>query len=196
MTDQATVTALLGRLRSGDRQALGQLFPLVYDQLQAAAHIQRRRQILAPTLNTTALVHEAYLKLAGGESASFHDRAHFMAVAATAMRHILIGYARRKAASKRGGGLALLPLDEFRDGLSGGPEFDDSKAVALIALDRALARLEKQSARQSRIVECRFFGGMSIEETAGALGISVATVKREWVVARAWLFREIQEELR
>ena len=108
----------------------------------------------------------------------------------------MIGQAPRKPAPKRGGGLALLPLDGFRGRLSSEPEFDDSKAVALVALDRALARLEKHSARQSRIVECRFFGGMSIEETAGALGISPATVKREWVVARAWLFREIQEDLR
>lgn len=195
MTDPSTVTGLLMQLQRGDRQALTQLFPLVYEQLQAAAHVQRRRAG-SDTLNTTALVHEAFIKLVRSRSISFHDRAHFMAVAATAMRHILIGYARRKAAFKRGGGRAVLPSSEFGDPFHDGAGLDETRAASLVALDRALARLEKHSPRQSRVVECRFFGGMSIEDTAEAIGISVATVKREWAVARAWLYREIQEDLR
>lgn len=191
----ATVTVLLDEVRRGDPTAPGRLFALVYQKLRAMARIQRRRQPSVETLNTTALVHEAYLKLFGSGSRDFKDRAHFMAVAATAMRQILIGHARRRSAQKRGGGEAPASFDEVERALQGEVAFAPPAADALLALDRALERLEQRSARQSRIVECRFFGGMSIEETAAALDVSPATVKRDWSMAQAWLHRDIESEL-
>jgi RNA polymerase sigma factor (TIGR02999 family) len=198
-----TLTGLLGEVRRGDPQAPGRLFTLVYDKLREIARIQRRRQPAAETLNTTALVHEAFLKLFGAASGAasagggrdFKDRAHFMAVAATAMRQILIGHARRKAARKRGAGEPTASLDEVERSLLSGVGLTNPSADALLALDRALVRLQELSERQSRIVEYRFFAGMSIEETADALGISPATVKRDWSMAQAWLHRELQREL-
>lgn len=187
--------SLLPRVRQGDRNALGQLFALAYDKLREIARVQRRRQPTSETLTTTALVHEAFIKLFGSETCDFNDRAHFMAVAATAMRQILIGAARRNSAAKRGGGLATASFDEVEHALKDPAGSVEPKADALLALDRALERLHQRSPRQSRIVECRFFGGMSIDETAAALGISVATVKRDWSMAQAWLHREIQVEL-
>ena len=191
----ATVTVLLDKVRSGDPKAPGELFTLVYDKLHELARGQRRRQPSTETLNTTALVHEAFLKLFGTGSRDFKDRAHFLAVAATAMRQILIGHARRNLAEKRGGGQAPASFEEIESALLSEagvvPQADD----ALLALDRALERLQQQSERQSRIVECRFFGGMSIEETATALDVSPATVKRDWSMAQAWLHREMQREM-
>lgn len=187
-----TVGALLVQARQGDRSALGQLFPIVYEQLRQVAHRQRQRHAQSETLNTTALVHEAYFKLVGQESISFQDRAHLLAVAATAMRQILIDYARRRSAAKRGGGVAALSFEDIEAAVHSRTEFSDPQADALLALDRALDRLGQQSERQRRVVECRFFAGMSIEETAEALGISPATVKRAWALAQAWLFRELQ----
>lgn len=187
--------SLLRRVRRGDRNALGQLFALAYDKLREAARAQRRRQPGSETLTTTALVHEAFIKLFGSETRDFNDRAHFMAVAATAMRQILIGAARRNNAAKRGSGAATASFDEVEHALSDPVGSTPPKADAVLALDRALERLHQLSPRQSRIVECRFFGGMSIEETAAALGVSVATVKRDWSMAQAWLHREIQVEL-
>lgn len=191
----ATVTVLLDRVRGGDPNAPGRLFAVVYDKLREIARIQRRRQASTETLNTTALVHEAYLKLFAGGSRDFNDRAHFMAVAATAMRQILIGHARRNVAQKRGGGQAPASFEEIERALQSAAVFVPETADALLALDRALERLQQQSERQSRIVECRFFGGMSIEETAAALAVSPATVKRDWSMAQAWLHREMQQEL-
>lgn len=191
----ATVTVLLEGVRQGDPAAPGQLFTLVYDKLREIARGQRRRQPSTDTLNTTALVHEAFLKLFGTGLRDFKDRAHFMAVAATAMRQILIGHARRNIAQKRGSGQSPVSLGEIESALWNEAGFDAPTADALLALDRALERLQLQSERQSRIVECRFFGGMSIEETAEALGISSATVKRDWSMAQAWLHREMQYEL-
>jgi len=188
-------SALLSRVRRGDHQALGQLFSLAYDKLREIARVQRRRQPPSETLTTTALVHEAFIKLFGSETRDFNDRAHFMAVAATAMRQILIGAARRNHAAKRGGGTATASFDEVEHALRDPEGSAAPKADALLALDHALVRLHQRSPRQSRIVECRFFGGMSIEETATALAISVATVKRDWSMAQAWLHREIQLEL-
>jgi RNA polymerase sigma factor (TIGR02999 family) len=192
---QSTVATLLVQLRDGDSSALRQLFPLVYDQVLQLARTQRRRLAKSETLNTTALVHEAFIKLVGQERLEFRDRAHFMAVAATAMRHLLIDHARRKRALKRGGDAREVTFKTIEAALESGAGFSDDRADALLALDRALVRLEKHSERQSRLVECRFFAGMSIEETAEALGISPATVKRDWVLAQAWLYRELREAL-
>ena len=192
----ATVTSLLDGVRRGDPNAPGRLFSLVYDNLREIASIQRRRQPATDTLNTTALVNEAFLKLFGNASRDFKDRSHFMAVAATAMRQILIGHARRNIAQKRGGGQAPASFEELERALSNESDLAAPAAAdALLALDEALKRLHERSERQSRIVECRFFGGMSIEETAEALAISPATVKRDWSIAQAWLHREMQREL-
>jgi RNA polymerase sigma factor (TIGR02999 family) len=191
----ASVTLLLAEVRRGDPNAPGQLFTLVYDNLRAIARGQRRRQPDTDTLNTTALVNEAFLKLFGTGSRDFKDRSHFMAVAATAMRQILIGHARRNVAQKRGGGEVPASFEEVEHALASAAGVVPQAADALLALDRALERLQQQSDRQSRIVECRFFGGMSIEETAEALAISPATVKRDWSMAQAWLHREMQQEL-
>ena len=190
-----TVTLLLDDVRRGDPSALSRLFSVAYDKLLEIARIQRRRQPSTETLNTTALVHEAFIKLFGSESRDFNDRAHFMAVAATAMRQILIGHARRKSAAKRGGGQESASFEEVERALVTDAGFVTEKADALLALDRALEQLQGRSARQGRIVECRFFGGMSIEETAVALDISPATVKRDWSMAQAWLHREIASDL-
>jgi RNA polymerase sigma factor (TIGR02999 family) len=193
---QSKVTALLAQARRGDSSALQRLFPLVYDELLGIARIQRRRQARHETLNTTALVHEAFIRLIGQEKLELTDHAHFMAVAAIAMRQILIDYARRRGAAKRGGGAETVSFEEIEVALENETGFSDAKADALIVLDLALTRLQAQSARQSRIVECRFFGGMSIEETALALDISPATVKRDWAMAQEWLYREMRKELR
>ena len=190
----ASVTVLLDRVRSGDPAAPGHLFTVVYDTLHSMARGQRRRAPSTETMNTTALVHEAFLKLFGTEKRDFKDRAHFMAVAATAMRQILISHARRNSAKKRGGGQAPATFEEVERALHGAAAFEPA-ADALLALDSALERLQQRAARQSRIVECRFFGGMSIEETAEALEISPATVKRDWSMAQAWLHREMQHEM-
>jgi RNA polymerase sigma factor (TIGR02999 family) len=191
----ATVTSLLDEIRRGDPSAPGRLFTIVYDKLREIARGQRRRQPNTETLNTTALVHEAFLKLFGTGSRDFKDRAHFMAVAATAMRQILISNARRGTALKRGAGQAPASFEEIEGALANDAVFTPQTADALLALDRALDRLQKLSERQSGIVECRFFGGMSIDETAVALGVSPATVKRDWSMAQAWLHREMQREL-
>jgi RNA polymerase sigma factor (TIGR02999 family) len=195
-SDPLAEAVLLDLVRRGDPNALGHLFTLVYGKLREIARGQRRRQPSGETLTTTALVHEAFIKLFGSERREFNDRAHFMAVAATAMRQILIGNARRKAATKRGGGRPAATFEEVEHALATEPGFVTSKADALLALDRALEGLKLHSERKSRIVECRFFGGMSIEETAAALGISPATVKRDWSLAQVWLHREIERDLR
>ncbi len=161
--------------------------PLVYDELRTLAHQKLQFERDGHTLNTTALVHEAYIKLVNQERVVWKNRAQFMAVASQAMRRILVDYARRHKAEKRGGGVSDVGLDEVPDLMS------DERADSLLALDEALTRLTDIDERQSQIVECRFFGGMSIKETAKFLEISPATVKREWSVARAWLFRELRE---
>jgi RNA polymerase sigma factor (TIGR02999 family) len=191
--DPTLVTRLLREARAGDGAALDRALPLVYDELRRIAGRLRRGGGSAETLNTTALVHEAYVKLAGGGPQDFRDRAHFLAVAATAMRHILIDHARARGAAKRGGGARPIELDELEAVLAGDTDtgFTDTKADALLELDRALDRLAERSERQMRIVECRFFAGMSIPETAEALAVSPATVKRGWTMAQAWLYREL-----
>lgn len=187
---QSTVTRLLGEVRGGDRRALGELFALVYDELQLLARRQRRRWDGDYTLNTTALVHEAYLKLVGQSRIGVESRAHFFALASRAMRHILCNYARRKRARKRGGDLERVPLDD-QQVPAGRARPPDETSVLLAALDDALRRLEEMEPRRARVVECRFFGGMTVEETATALGVSPRTVKRDYSVAQAWLHREL-----
>ena len=183
------IDRLLGELRAGDPSAVERLFPLVYDELKRIARLQRRSWLDADTLNTTALVHEAYVKLARGRESDWRDRAHFLAVAATAMRSILVDHARRRTRAKRGHGRPTRDLTTVHELIAAPAALGD--ADLLLALDGALDRLATFSARQGRIVECRFYGGMSIEETAEALNISSASVKRGWAMARTWLFREL-----
>jgi RNA polymerase sigma factor (TIGR02999 family) len=183
---------LLARWSQGDEAALSRMLPLVYDELRRMAqrHLQRERD--GHTLQRTGLVHEAYLRLAQQGPLQWESRAHFFGWASTLMRHILIDHARSRRASKRGGGAVVLSLDAMLDSTGGAvepPAPEDS--IDLLAMDHALKRLEQLDPQQSRVVELRFFGGLSVVETAEALGISAATVKREWATARAWLLREM-----
>lgn len=189
MSSRGTVQAdpvgeLLAAIRRGDRRAFDQLFPLVYDVLRRIARRKLAGERAGHTLCTTDLVHEAYLKLIRLDRIEWQDRAHFLAIAAQAMRNILVDYALRRNAEKRGGGRAHGTLDEAVTVV-------EAPAGDLLALHEAMQRLEAIDARQGRVVECRFFAGMSIEETAEALGISPASVKRDWTLARAWLNREL-----
>jgi len=178
------VTRFLQGMRDGDPGALDRLFPLVYEELRHLASRQVARERGDCTLETTALVHETYLKLAAGKGARASDRPHFLAIAARAMRQVLVDHARRRKAERRGGGGDRTTLT---DGM-GSVELDLDE---VLALDAALAELET---RQRRVVECRFFGGMTEEEVAEALGLSVRTVRREWVKARAWLYRSLYRD--
>ncbi|HEX2166288.1 MAG TPA: sigma-70 family RNA polymerase sigma factor [Longimicrobiales bacterium] len=187
---QTTVARLLEDMGGGDRQAVDELFAILYDELRDLAGRQRARWRGNHTINTTALVHEAYVRLVGQSRIHVEDRAHFRALAARAMRHILCDYARDAAAQKRGGHLEKLPFDELLAVPDAGA-FTASQSHTLVALDDALARLDDLDPRQGRVVECRFFGGLTIDETATALGISPRTVKRDWAMAQAWLHREM-----
>ena len=180
------ITHLLNEWNEGDEQALDRLIPLVYDELrqQAARYLRRERN--GHTLNTTALVNEAYLRLVQAKEVRWQGRAHFFAIAANLMRRILVDHARRRDAEKRGGSNIRLTLDET---IALAKESD----VDLLAIDEALDKLATIDEMQARIVELRFFSGLSVEETAAALGVSPKTVKRDWSVARAWLRREIGE---
>jgi RNA polymerase sigma factor (TIGR02999 family) len=192
-TNPGTVTRLLAELEGGSPTALDELFPLVYEELRAYAHQQRQRWDGDTTLGTTALVNETYLKLAGGARIGAHSRLHFLRVAAAAMRHILCNYARDRRAAKRGGDAPKLSLDAMgsaADRLT----FSREQYEMLLELDDALRRLEAVDPRLSHVVECRFFGGLSIDDTAAALGVSPATVKRDWALARAWLYRELEPQ--
>ena len=185
----ADVTELLQRWSEGKRDALDQLVPLVYEHLRRVAHQRLRHEDTSPSLNTTALVHEAYFKLVNLRRARFRDRAHFLAMASRVMRRLLIDHARARRAARRGGGGA--GAVELTETLS----VSDSQADALTELDDALRRLEQVDPRQSAILEQRFFGGLSLEETAEAVGVSLATVKRDLRFARAWLAAELSREL-
>ena len=194
--DPQFVSTLLAQVRDGSSSAFDALVPLVYEELHELARAQRRRWRGDETLDTTALLHEAYLKVAAADSPDWQSRSHFFSVAARAMRQVLIDYARAKATEKRGGDRVQVSLDRLGPG--GLTSTVDQKAdgnEALLALDRALTRLERQDPRQCRVVECRFFGGMTIRETAAAVEMSTATVERDWAMAKAWLFREVQREL-
>jgi RNA polymerase sigma factor (TIGR02999 family) len=186
VTAPSDVTRALVALSDGDRSALDRLLPLVYEQLRQIAERALRQERADHTLSPTALVHEAYLKLVQLDSITWEGRAHFFGACAQAMRRILISYARMRKAEKRGGGSEHVPLSSVVLAA-------DSRPKDLIALDDALVKLEVLDERQARIVECRFFAGMSVEETARALGISTATVKRDWTIARAFLNRELRE---
>lgn len=182
--DSGDVTQLLVDYSNGKREALDVLTPLVYGELRNLAARYLRRERSDHTLQSTALVHEAYLRLIDQNQVRWQNRAHFFGVAAQMIRRILVDHARTKHAQKRGGNAQKLSLDEA----IGLPEQRD---LDIIALDDALKLLAELDAQQSKVIELRFFGGLSIEETAEALGISPATVKREWVTARAWLLRQL-----
>ena len=191
MSQDADITTLLGRAAGGDGRAADVLFPMIYDELRGLAAAFLAQERAGHTLQTTALVHEAYVKLVGGDAAgyAFNGRSHFLAVAAQAMRRILITHARDRKRLKRGGGAARISLSRAGE-QAAAPEPD----VDLVALDDALTRLAAMDERKSRLVEMRFFAGMSVEEVAEALGVGTATVKRDWAMARAWLYREISRE--
>lgn len=176
------VTRLLVRLRGGEETALDELLPTVYDSLRRIAHNQLRGERSDHTLQTTELVHEAYMKLVDHHAVDWRDRQHFFAVAARAMRQVLVDYARRQTAKKRGGGAAAVPLDRVTLRCDTGP-------ADLLALDDALDRLAQHDERMAQVVECRFFGGYTIQETADVLDVSTSTVKRDWRTAQAWLNR-------
>lgn len=182
------VTQLLKAAGSGDENALEQLAPLVYDELRKLAHSQLRAEVQPRTLSTTGLVHEAYLKLSGSPNLPTENRGHFFAIAAKVMRQIMISEARRRGAAKRGGGALHLTLESSEVSV-------DELSSELISLNEALDRLEISNDRLARIVECRFFAGLSVEETAQAVEMSPRTVKRDWRVARAWLYRELNTPL-
>jgi RNA polymerase sigma factor (TIGR02999 family) len=180
---------LLVRWRGGDREALEALMPLVYDELRRLADHYLRRERSDHTLQSTALVHEAYLRLAGQHPPEWQNRAHFFGIAAHVMRQILVEYARGRSAEKRGGNAITLTLDEAV-ALPRQMQTD----IDVVALDRALNELSALDAQQGKIVELRFFAGLTIEDTSEVMGISPATVKRDWVTARAWLFRAMTGE--
>jgi RNA polymerase sigma factor (TIGR02999 family) len=181
------IAVLLGRLKGGDRSAFDELFPLVYEDLRRLARSQRRRSRRpSPTLNTTALVHEAYLKLASKEDPGFAHRGGFFSVAAVAMRHILVDQARRHLREKRGGGEHPLDLESNDVCVEGQAEW-------LVALDASLDRLEERSPRLRQVVEYRFFGGLTEEEIAGALDVTSRTVRRDWTKAKAWLAIDLDD---
>jgi RNA polymerase sigma factor (TIGR02999 family) len=179
------VTQLLGLANDGDAEAMRSVLVLLYDRLRVIAHRQLRREADGHTLETDGLVHEAFLRMLGVERMQWRDRQHVLAIAARMMRRVLIDYADRRRAGKRGGGAVPVELDETLVAVE--EHVDDIRA-----LDDALVRLEALNPRQSQVVECRFFAGLSIEETAGILGLSPATVKRDWIAARAWLNRELE----
>ena len=186
MNPSGRVTDLLVAAREGDPAAFREAFPLVYDVLRRIAHRKLGGERAGHTFATADLVHEAYLKLVHLDRVAWQGRAQFLALAAHAMRNILVDYALRRNAAKRGGGGARVTLD---DALVG----EDALGTDVLAVHTALERLAAVDDRQARVIECRFFAGMSIEETAEALGVSTATVKREWALARAWLNRELAD---
>jgi RNA polymerase sigma factor (TIGR02999 family) len=187
LASPSDITDLLRRWGEGEARALDQLIPLMYERMRQLAH-QRLRGDPDGSLNTTALVHEAYLRLVDVPRADVRDRWHFLGLASRVMRHLLVDHARARNAAKRGHGVAPVPLDETW--------MAEEAVETVTGLDDALKRLEEVDERRSRILEQRYFGGLTLEETAGALGISLATAKRELRSARAWLALELQEDLR
>jgi RNA polymerase sigma factor (TIGR02999 family) len=179
-----TITDYLLEVRSGECDVMDRLFPAVYEQLRAIAHNALRRERADHTLGTTGLVHEAWFKLVDQTRVEWHDRAHFFAVAARAMRRILVDYARRQGAVKRGGRLRAVALE---DGFVPAEE----RAEALLAVDEALERLAAHDSALALVVECRFFAGLTEEETSEATGASLRTVQRQWRRAKAWLYQEL-----
>ena len=191
---QGVITQLLRRWAAGDTHALNELAPLVYDELRrlAARHLHHERD--GHTLAPSGLVHEAYMRLSTDGAMHFQSRAQFFGLASRLMRHVLIDHARSRSAAKRGSGQAL-PFDELSDSaLASLDHAAHAPTLDLLALDQALQRLERLDPQQCRVVELRFFGGLSMDETAAALDISAASVKREWVSARAWLLRQLTDQ--
>ncbi len=184
-----TITHALARLRAGDTAALGDLFPLIYDELKGVARAQLAGEQTGHTLGPTALVHEAYMNLARRTRLRPEDRTHFLNVAAQTMRRVLIDHARARKRLKRGSGETPVLLEEVHAVMT------DQAADELVALDDALERLALANPRAAQVVERRFFAGLSLEETAEVLGVSSKTVQRDWLVARAWLRKEIDQEL-
>ena len=182
----SNVTQMLHDWSNGDREVLDKLIPIVYAELRRQAARYLRRERPGHTLQTTALIHEAYLRLIDQKDVRWQNRAHFYAISAQLMRRILIDHARSRQAAKRGGSNIKLPLEETMIASEG-------REVDLVALDEALERLASIDPQQSRVVELKFFSGLSVEETAEVLGVSQRTVKRDWNVAKAWLRREISE---
>ena len=182
--DAGQVTQLLKAMRTGDERAAEQLLPLVYQELHRLARSYMRGERAEHTLQPTALINEAYLRLAQGEI-DWQNREHFIGVAARVMRRVLVDYARQHNAEIRGGGLKRVELEEW---LAISPERIDE----VVSLDEALSRLAEENPRQARVVELRYFGGLSVEQIAALLGIAERSVKRDWAVARVWLFRELR----
>jgi len=182
------VTLLLAAWNNGDQSALNKMMPMVYAELHRIARRAWSQQPHNNTLQPTALINEAYLKLAHAENASFQDRCHFFAVASTAMRQILVNHAKSRLSGKRGRGLANVPLDDAQPAVH-------QEAAEIVALHEALDALHAIDPRKSMVVEMRYFGGLSIEETAAAMGVSLATVNRDWRLARSWLIREMAREM-
>lgn len=187
MSTRPTFTRSLAAWQAGDDAALERLLPVVYEQLKSIAHRKLRHEREGHTLNTTALVHEAYVKLVDQTSIELNGRAHFFGIAARAMQQVLIDSARRFGTAKRGGGWQRIVLDDTTVSV-------EERADALLALDDALERLARISTRMSRVVQCRFFGGMTEAETAVALGVSERTVRREWLKAKLWLYSDLVED--
>jgi RNA polymerase sigma factor (TIGR02999 family) len=185
-TNSSEISLLLDQYRDGRAEAFGKLMALVYDDLRRLAAWQLQTERPEHTLQPTALVHEAYLKLAGQNPVDWRNKAHFFALAAQIMRHILVDHARGRQRDKRGGARINVTLDEAL-------ELSHPNEPGLVELDEALNSLASQDARKSRIVELRYFGGLSIEETAGLLDVSPATVRREWTLAKAWLRHELSK---
>ncbi len=185
METPADVTALLSEFTRGNPEAESKLISLVYDELRRLANGYMRRERTGHTLQATALVHEAYLKLLDQRSVDWRNRAHFFGIAAQVMRRVLIDHARGHLRNKRGGGAEAVPLDEAL-------VFSPERSEEFLQIDSALERLAALDARQAKIVEMRFFGGLTVEETAEVLGISSKTVKRDWIVAKAWLHGELK----
>ncbi|MFC4251101.1 sigma-70 family RNA polymerase sigma factor [Sinimarinibacterium flocculans] len=182
------VTQLILSARNGNRRALDALMPLIHDELQATAHRQLRGERIGHTLDTSALVNETYLRLAEQDRAQWQNRSHFLAVAAIVMRRVLVNYAKQHNRAKRGGGAVQLTLGQAQHVASETPDVD------VEALDEALTRLAAIDNRAARVVECRYFGGLDIDETAEALNIAPATVKRDWLLAKTWLRRELESD--
>ena len=187
MTADASITQLLQAAATGSREARDALFDSVYQELRHIAKAQRRRWSGNDTLSTTALINEAYLRLAKNDLASYENRTHFFATASRAMRQVLINYAKRVSAVKRGGDALRVTVDEFMAA-------DQATVDELLRINELLEGIEAENPRHCRVVECRVFGGLTVEETAAALAVSTATVKRDWSVLSAWLSREMQPD--
>ncbi len=187
MPEKPDITLLLDRMRQGDNTASEAIVPLLYDELRTIAARCLRTERRDHTLQPTALVHEAYVKLVAQKDADYRSRAHFMAIAAMVMRRILVTHAEKRAAAKRGGGARRVPLDARAES-----DPTAEQGIDLIALDEAMNRLARRDPRKAKVVEQRFFAGIEMSQIAENLGVSLATVKRDWEFARTWLMREIE----